>query len=487
MGSSDTVNGDASAHAALSRAIKIRRSAAGLSQPQLASRIGYSRQYVSRAERAHNLPSQDLIRAIDTALETGGELLELWRAAKTEQLSRRSPLIEPAAPSGNVLGFESAQVRFCDHLLYLRMPVGRFFAGSKIPTIIFPAIPDSGRVVATPPTDVLTDSVLAAPGRALVVARVDTPDQLRFYVMDRRRARARLAAAVPGAPLLVPRAYLLDDFTLAIIWAVDSLDNALLDDDTGLADAVTLVDSLDTDSYSAVGRDLSASLSPVSRMWIGSDFCARHVLRNADKLTDTPQFWSREQRGEEASTWLLFTHKYQYLQATARRQDDRPIRAFCIPPDNVHASASPERILLFLTAALHESMGITAVVCTEPEYTATPGFVLDRTRRAVVANWVNIDRVWHVDITGHRPTLREFDDAMGWARTYTVLPGETPGYRLHAFADYLELDWTWLTRRAAELADRGIAGLCAPRSRLLSIAGLERACGFLADLVTEDR
>lgn len=386
-----------------------------------------------------------------------------------------------------MLAFASSHTRLGDHRLpYLRLPAGRFFSGADIPTVVFPAASDSGRVVATPPTGAAQDPALTAPGRSLVVAHIDAPDQPRHYVMDRRRARARLAATSPDAPLLFPRAYLLDDFTFAIIWAVTGLDSALLDDDADLANAVALLDSQELDRHPALGRDLGVELSPVSRMWIGSEVCARHILRNADALTNTPQFWTREQRGEEASTWLLFTHKYQYLHATTHAQADRPLRAFCIPPEAVRASTRPERILLLLAAALHESTGITTVICTEPEYTGTPGFVLDRSHRALVANWVNTDRIWHVDITDHRPTLREFDDAV-WARTRTILPGHMPHSRLHALADYLDLDWSWLVRRATELANSGVTGLCAPRSRLLSLTGLERACGFLADLGSVDR
>ncbi|WP_157620405.1 helix-turn-helix transcriptional regulator, partial [Saccharothrix sp. NRRL B-16348] len=49
---------DTAAAIRLALEIKRRREEAGLSQPQLARRIGYTRQYVSLAERpGHNLPS----------------------------------------------------------------------------------------------------------------------------------------------------------------------------------------------------------------------------------------------------------------------------------------------------------------------------------------------------------------------------------------------------------------------------------------------
>ncbi|MFD4407879.1 hypothetical protein ACFWPH_34485 [Nocardia sp. NPDC058499] len=91
-----------------------------------------------------------------------------------------------------------------------------------------------------------------------MVADVDDADQPRRYVMDRRRIRARLAATSPKAPLLFPRAYLLDDFTFAIIWAVTGLDSALLDDDADLAEAVGLLAPGKFDPSLIFGRNLGA-------------------------------------------------------------------------------------------------------------------------------------------------------------------------------------------------------------------------------------
>lgn len=60
----------------LAREIKRLRMKAGLSQRVLASRIGYSRQYVSMAEwEDANLPSRELIAALDSALEANGGLI----------------------------------------------------------------------------------------------------------------------------------------------------------------------------------------------------------------------------------------------------------------------------------------------------------------------------------------------------------------------------------------------------------------------------
>jgi transcriptional regulator with XRE-family HTH domain len=70
--------------------IKRLRGEAGLSQADLADRVGYTRQYVSRAEISRrNLPSLDLIETLDAALGAGGRLLELREKALAERHGRR--------------------------------------------------------------------------------------------------------------------------------------------------------------------------------------------------------------------------------------------------------------------------------------------------------------------------------------------------------------------------------------------------------------
>lgn len=482
------VDTEAPATTRLRHEIKRLRRVANLSQPALAARIGYSRQYVSYAERVDTLPSLGLIRAIDSALEAGGALLALWREAEVERTALRGTRTATPVVDGALIGMNQASEASGSSPVLLT-PAGRFFTGSTTAMFVLPATHDRGRILASP-DDALTSENLRRTQRALVVAAVNNSDGPRFYGMDKRLARSHLANANDGAPLLIPHAYRLDEFTLAIAWAITNLDDALLDDDAELAAASTRLSNLYTQPQSALGLEHAAELSPVSRMWLGSDFCARHILRHADQLTDTPVFWTREQRGEEASTWLFFTHKLHYLHRVAEAIGSPatpPIRAFCIPPDAVSASWMPERILLLLAAALIESFGIHVSVCIEPEYSAVQGFVLDRTRRAIVANWINTDRIWHVDVTDHRPTLREFSDAHGWARHHSILNATTPHLRLRALAEYLRLDWAWLTGRAAELADHGASGFTRPRNRLLSLTGLERACQFLADYPREDR
>ncbi|MFD4351428.1 helix-turn-helix domain-containing protein [Nocardia sp. NPDC058518] len=81
--------GDIANH--LAREIKRRRLDAGFSQRGLAAATGYTRQYVSMTEwEDANLPSRELIAAIDTAVDAKGDLVAIRAEAKdTRHLSRQ--------------------------------------------------------------------------------------------------------------------------------------------------------------------------------------------------------------------------------------------------------------------------------------------------------------------------------------------------------------------------------------------------------------
>ncbi|HEX6356049.1 helix-turn-helix transcriptional regulator [Actinophytocola sp.] len=481
------------AAAQLAEEIRRRRLAADLSHAQLGAKIGYSRQYVSLAERPRKgLPSADLVRALDHALAADGALLGLREKADAARQARRRsrtsvlevgmPIPVPAPPAG-VPGLALDTGRSADNEVAVQAPAGRFFAGTAIPARAYPAS-DDGRILAAVPTGFADDPFLRRPRRGLVVG-VTQGDKRGpgLFGLDNRQARRRLAGAPGQARLLMSRAYALDDLTLGILWAVANLDEALLDDDASLDDSRGQMAVYEHLPRSAAGREIATDLAPVSRMWLGSQFCASHILRHTDTLTDVPAFWTREQRGEEASTWLLFAHKYAYLRqsgGTGAGLDDAPSRAFCVPHSAVTDSSRPERVLLLLAMALMESFGITVDVTAEPEYAAVPGFVFDGHRHAIVANWVGTDGIWQVDVTDTALLLREFADATGYARAHSIAAADTPGERLRALADYLDLDWTWLVRRCAELGEYGSSGIAQPRSRLLSTDGVDRACLFLA-------
>lgn len=89
MSDGDTT-GDGAPEAVLAVEIRRRRDAAGLSQTELANRVGYSREYVSRAERPKKgLASAGLVRSLDTALGAGGALIALHGSAQRERVARR--------------------------------------------------------------------------------------------------------------------------------------------------------------------------------------------------------------------------------------------------------------------------------------------------------------------------------------------------------------------------------------------------------------
>src|SRR5690606_29203582 len=74
----------------LAREIKRRRLAADMSQRELATRIGYTRQYVSMTEwEDANLPSRELVAAIDIGLNADGALVAIHDRAKRDQKSAR--------------------------------------------------------------------------------------------------------------------------------------------------------------------------------------------------------------------------------------------------------------------------------------------------------------------------------------------------------------------------------------------------------------
>ena len=84
----------------LAREIKRRRLDAGFSQRGLAAATGYTRQYVSMTEwEDGNLPSQELIAAIDTAVGAEGDLVAIRAEAKTtrqQSRQRSNPVVTEA-------------------------------------------------------------------------------------------------------------------------------------------------------------------------------------------------------------------------------------------------------------------------------------------------------------------------------------------------------------------------------------------------------
>jgi hypothetical protein len=480
----------------------------------------HSRSTIANVETGHQPGTRDFWDSADRILHADGVLLRGYEqvqalirrqredvvvtrmaARKTVDLAAQAPTAVTSLPSHRVAEYRPPERDMVSLLtprhpdaetwsqrqLHLWAPQGRFFPGLDIQAQVHPAV-DDGRVLAAVPVGYGEDPFLNQPGRGLVIGQTDNAGRAQMFGLDSRHARRRIRRAPESARLLIPRAYRLDELTFAVLWALANLDEGLLADDALLEQCRNDLAGYEPLDTSAGSRDIAADLTVAAQMWLGSAFCAGHIQRHAGTLTDVPVFWTREQRGEEASTWLLFAHKTQYLRVTTARlasTGNPMVRAFCVPRPAVEPSPRGERILLLLAVALIESYGIAVVVTDEPEYAGIAGFVSDRHRRAIVANWVGADGIWHVDVTDHRPTLREYADAADHASAHSVIAASTSRGRLHALAEYLELDWPWLVGRCRELGERGWAGLAQPRSRHLSVAGVDRACRYLAGLGVE--
>lgn len=361
------------------------------------------------------------------------------------------------------------------------MPGGRSMLGSDLSLQLHPARIEGGRAIVSLPDQRRVSSFLDRPGRGLLIGAAGD-EAPQFYVLDGRNAGRRLARSAGIQEVTAPLAYELDDLTFGILWAVSNYDDALQADDQALAETRTDLERYDRLSSSAVSREAAPGLNAVAHMWLGSDFCARHILKALPDLPELPAFWTREQRGEEASAWLIFDHKYPYLQATTRALGGASTRAFCVPEAVVRASPRHERILLFLAVALMESLGIQAQFTSDPSYEAVEGFVVSPNKEAIIANWVRGDGMWHVDVTGRSSIVREFTNAAGDVATDSIIEAPTAGQRLRELAQYLDLPWGWLIQRCAQLGKQGTSGLIQARSRLVSAAGIDAACAYVGSL-----
>lgn len=342
---------------------------------------------------------------------------------------------------------------------------------------------DDRAIVAAEEASTLAESI-EWNDRAFLAAAVGEDDDARYFLLDSRAARARLNAGAVR-DLTIPVSHELDDLTFGIVWATANLDDALLADDRLLHEARDGLREYERLTASAVSRESAPDLNPIAHMYLGSDFCARYILRRLPELSNAPFAWTKEQSGEDASTWLLFDHKYRYLRETVALAGGSMCRGFCVPETSVSASPLYERVMLFLAIALMESLGIRVQLTTDPSYAVLEGFVLAPERQqAVIANWVGGDGMWHVDLTTRASQVTEFEDAAGGVAADSIIEGQYPGRRLHALADYLGLDWTWIVRRCGELGQRGSEQLIQSRSRLIAATGVDAACQYVGSLYT---
>jgi transcriptional regulator with XRE-family HTH domain len=161
---------------------------------------------------------------------------------------------------------------------------GRFFDGAAVVVSLHSAAVTSEGVILTDMDDLQQrDPRPRQLLPELLVGAEEAAGTPRFFVLDRRAARRQLDSGVSGQPgLTVPRGYLLDDLTFGILWATANLDASLLTDDSALTEARRGLRAYDRLRSSAVSREVASDLTSVSQRWLGSEYCARHILRNLE-------------------------------------------------------------------------------------------------------------------------------------------------------------------------------------------------------------
>jgi transcriptional regulator with XRE-family HTH domain len=477
---------------------------------EAARRAGCSAGYLSNVATGRKPLTPSLAASLDRAFETGGTLTayalrlerEHPRPPGPDRTRRRSGAMRAASrpvPAATGLACDALRERWPGIRLsrvlsgygadwIMDLPPGRLLDGGgqmalKIQPVMTAA--DGGAFL---PVGDLPLAQLKTPrhGMLLGADERDGDTAPRLLALDLRRVRLEISRAgdIPSA-VNVPQACELDDLGYAILWAVAGLDDALLADDNELDERHRQLRAYEQMPESSVGRKAAAGLTSAARMWLGSSFCAGHVLRNLSEPAASPVFWTREQTGEEACTWLLFRHKLDYLtriSALYGRTGQPLIRGFCIPEQVTQTLPRWERVLLWLAAALMESLGIRVKICADPGYAGTDGFVLVPGDRAVIATWIRAEGIWYAGQTTRAPDLRTFSEVAGYAAAHSVIEDATPAGRLRLLASYLSLDWNWLTRRCAGLGQVGCARLIQPHSRLLSTRGVDTALRFAGEL-----
>jgi len=436
------------------------------SQQEFAQYLGASTKSVRNWETSKNGQLPVYQRALDTVLER----LSPDERARFEQLQGESQAGPPERDVSYASHGPAAQWQ-------LALPEGRTLGTPVLAMQKYEVRTRDEEYVRVRLNRGDNSQVLPQPLHGLVAGEDTSSGEPRLFAVDALQVRRKASSR---EEVRIPRAYELDDFALAVLWATAGFDSGLLNDDALLARARSDLHSYENLTRSAVSREVVAELHPVSQAWLGSGFCARHIVRNLPRLEQRPEFWTAERTGEDAATWLFFRHKHDYLRKLQDVYGKATCltRSFCILERHVAASSTGERVLMFLALALMEAMGVIVRITADDEFLSVGGFVLAPKSRALVANWVAAEGLWHVDSTTQRDVLLDFQEATGHAAGHSVTSSGTSTGRLQQAADYLGLDWTWLVRRCSEISKYGAAGLLMPRSRLLSPAGLETACEY---------
>lgn len=357
---------------------------------------------------------------------------------------------------------------------YLEIPGGQSFLGAGMVVHYCAAkVGEHGRVTPQLTEDAAT--VLNRPDfRTMLIAQVPDLDEGDLYLSDGREFAGQ--RPTPGQ---IPAAFVLDDFTVGLIWAITNTDTAILADDAALDTYQRGLTRYEQLTASAATTSEAPELNSVSQRWLGSYFCASHISRNLSRLSPHPMFWTREQRGEEAASWLLWSHKLDYLRHTARTLPSAR-RGFCVPEHQLESSPRYERVVLLLAIALMEAFGITVEVNAEPDLADVEGFVLGDA--AIVANFLRAPGLWYVETSAPRSRRTVYAEVDHRSSSRSIIAQSTSARRLEAMAGYLNIPWSWFRRRCRDLTYAGVDGIARPRSRLLSTEGLATAIRYVAYL-----
>ncbi|GAB3823100.1 hypothetical protein [Kribbella italica] len=357
----------------------------------------------------------------------------------------------------------------------LEVPGGRMFSGLDLEAHYWPAERAGPDRLAVSSLD--DEATIRPDRRSTVVAVTGAEGEEWYHVADGRQFGQKPLG--PDRTRYLPSANVLDDLTVAILWMITNTDAALLSDDYALDHYRTNLSHYGELPSSSLTFGEVPDLHELSARWLGSRFCADHVLRHLNRLTSAPVFWSREQRGEEASCWLIWTHKIQFLGAICKALKHHR-RAFCFPEHEVKNSPRYERIALLLAIALMEAFQITVDVTTDPDHAQVEDFVLGG--EAIVANWLRAPSVWYVDASAPPSRRAVYREIAAAAASHSIINQPTAARRLEALAGYLNIPWRWFHKRCTELSAVGAGGIAQPRSRLLSTMGLDLALSYIASL-----
>ncbi|MGW6454331.1 hypothetical protein ACWF94_00110 [Streptomyces sp. NPDC055078] len=322
--------------------------------------------------------------------------------------------------------------------------------------------------------------------RGLLIGSLGARGGDDLFLLD--SAHARKQTVLPHVDrLTVPAAYRIDHLTYALVWAGLNIDDSLQADDHALGAETEKATAQIAAERTGIARSAVPDLSAVGALWLGSRVCADYVARHLPDTSEPLQLWVQSRTGEEAAAWLLIRDRHRLL---ARLRDHTTLApghiAFCVPETSVKKAPPYERVLLLLTMAMMEQHCMQVALCAEAEYADLDEVVVVPGERAVVANWLpRGDGICYAAVSDEPSRLALYTGAIDHAQAVSVIAAPDAATRMRRAAEYLDLDWQWLTDRCRDLAASGTAALIRPRSHRVDLGEAERAIGYLASLQTE--